>query len=67
MFLFTQKMTMEFMHVNTSTTDIPVLADTDPSIINLDSHHWQLVARKARADINMITYACCPGKLFITV
>ena len=54
---------LEFMHVNTSTTDIPVLADTDPNIINIDSHQWQLVARKARAEINLITYACCPGKL----
>jgi hypothetical protein len=56
-------MMIEFMHVNTSTTDIPVLADTDPNIVNLDSHMWQLRARKARAEINMLTYACCPGRL----
>ncbi|XP_060568605.1 acetylcholine receptor subunit alpha-like isoform X1 [Ruditapes philippinarum] len=59
-----KKMMMEFMHVNTSTTDIPVLADTDPNIINLDSHKWQLRARKARAEINMLTYACCPEESY---
>jgi hypothetical protein len=55
-------MLMEFMHENTSTADIPVLVDTDPNIINLDSHQWQIRARKARAEIKLITYACCPGE-----
>ncbi|XP_060595282.1 acetylcholine receptor subunit alpha-1-A-like [Ruditapes philippinarum] len=59
-----KKMMMEFMHVNTSITDIPVLADTDPNIVNLDSHKWQLRARKARAEINMLTYACCPEESY---
>ncbi|XP_053372545.1 neuronal acetylcholine receptor subunit beta-3-like [Mercenaria mercenaria] len=60
-----QKVMMEFMHVNTSRTDVPVLADTDPNIINLDGNKWQLRGRKASAEINLFTYSCCLGLLLV--
>lgn len=60
-----QRVMMEFMHVNTSSTDVPVLADTDPKIINLDGHKWQLRGRKARAEINLLTYSCCLEESYV--
>ncbi|XP_045209368.2 neuronal acetylcholine receptor subunit alpha-10-like [Mercenaria mercenaria] len=60
-----QKVMMEFMHVNTSRTDVPVLADTDPNIINLDGNKWQLRGRKASAEINLFTYSCCLEESYV--